>query len=816
MKKPELLSYIPTDILTASFIEYLINKHPKLLAHIPEEHITEDFITNKIKSKPTLLKYLPQKYQTTEFYDVIFNLNYKNINYIPQKYVKESYIDACLNYDITIFNSNSIQLLKEQHYIKILEILKNNLNLKISNKQKEIINTISHNNNTKDSNNITLINLERDLNIRLPYKSFYNADTKLFIVEEKYSTNREHYKIIERSFNDFDSFYLYLNKNLDNVNLIDYNFDNLVLSKYDLNNALISSEIQQKLNKYDNAFYEKFIKQNFDKLNFTPFYTNETTLPNTIQHDVIESSKLNDYFTKYHYISDLHLMHHINESYKYYINPDEVANFIDKTSIKLLDNLKQSHDSIFEHKYLLIAGDVSFDLKVLECFLFCINKHRPFNTKIVFVLGNHELYHTEKNIEKVINNIRTICKKNNIIFLHNELLLDNIDETIIIKEQELQSITATQLREKAINYYTIIFGSLGFTGNNKVYNASTGLYRNTIKTIDEDKALSLKTETVYKKLVEALPNEQLIILTHTPLEDWSNLPYQKNWIYVNGHTHKNKYLSENGITIYADNQIGYKSNQFNVKHFTKTRYIDIFKYYADGIHTISADKYRQHLYSLPCRRTYNRNNEVIMLKRENIYMFLLYNKSNNTYYILDGGVPHCLPNKPQYYFDKMVIYANYIKNGLKLYNQTQKELAKRVKQFGGDGYIHGSIIDIDFFNHIYLDPETGRFIYYYSPSYGYRKEYDSIDLLLKTHNKQLYAKYKQTSNLITQNKHDITHNFEEWQTDKNMYKFSLMVKKLQDIIDLNIIRKWVDNLNFDTDIDEINIQTPVLPDNEKI
>ena len=29
LKKPELLSYIPTDILTASFIEYLINKHPK-------------------------------------------------------------------------------------------------------------------------------------------------------------------------------------------------------------------------------------------------------------------------------------------------------------------------------------------------------------------------------------------------------------------------------------------------------------------------------------------------------------------------------------------------------------------------------------------------------------------------------------------------------------------------------------------------------------------------------------------------------------------------------------------------------------------
>ena len=52
--------------------------------------------------------------------------------------------------------------------------------------------------------------------------------------------------------------------------------------------------------------------------------------------------------------------------------------------------------------------------------------------------------------------------------------------------------------------------------------------------------------------------------------------------------------------------------------------------------------------------------------------------------------------------------------------------------------------------------------------------------------------------------------------DKSVGKYSRFIKQLQSIIDYNTISVWVDNLNFDTDIDEINIQTPVLPDNEKI
>ena len=45
-----------------------------------------------------------------------------------------------------------------------------------------------------------------------------------------------------------------------------------------------------------------------------------------------------------------------------------------------------------------------------------------------------------------------------------------------------------------------------------------------------------------------------------------------------------------------------------------------------------------------------------------------------------------------------------IKTPLDKFTSFQKRIADMVKQIGGIGAIHGSIVDIDFYNHIYVNP----------------------------------------------------------------------------------------------------------------
>ena len=51
--------------------------------------------------------------------------------------------------------------------------------------------------------------------------------------------------------------------------------------------------------------------------------------------------------------------------------------------------------------------------------------------------------------------------------------------------------------------------------------------------------------------------------------------------------------------------------------------------------------------------------------------------------------------------DKVV---SIVKNPLAPYLEIQKGIAERIAMIGGRGKIHGCIIDIDWFNHIFVNP----------------------------------------------------------------------------------------------------------------
>ena len=86
-----------------------------------------------------------------------------------------------------------------------------------------------------------------------------------------------------------------------------------------------------------------------------------------------------------------------------------------------------------------------------------------------------------------------------------------------------------------------IFGGIGFSGYNPNFNASKLIYFDALPTLEEDKKLTNKFNSLYTKLKDCLSNRKIIILTHHPKQDWSTDNYNSNWIYINGHTHKNVY-----------------------------------------------------------------------------------------------------------------------------------------------------------------------------------------------------------------------------------------------------------------------------------
>ncbi len=68
--------------------------------------------------------------------------------------------------------------------------------------------------------------------------------------------------------------------------------------------------------------------------------------------------------------------------------------------------------------------------------------------------------------------------------------------------------------------------------------------------------------------MEILDNKNTIIFTHMPKKDWCVCDnYQKKFVYVNGHTHRNMFYDDGVKRIYADNQSGYDSETVHLKYF---------------------------------------------------------------------------------------------------------------------------------------------------------------------------------------------------------------------------------------------------------
>lgn len=718
--------------------------------------------------------------------DIAFNKNIESIKYIPNRY-KRKYSKDVIKNNWLLYNYCDTQDFTLEDWVEVMPYINitfSNLN---KSEQKIFEKIASDLINNFEDNTINSF-LEKQFESEIIDKFYQDG---YFIITKRLSTI---YKRIKYKFSNFDDFYSFLDGDLTNSDIYEYNFDGIDLKKYNLDNVAINSTVLIKNGLYDDTFYNEAIKPLLSQSNELVKVEN-TNVPMLHENDVLPYQS-GDFMRRISicYISDIHIDNKIASKFKDHATEKEIEYYVKTIVDKMIDSMP----SEVVGKFILIAGDVSSSFKISKIFYQkLVERNRISSKKIICVLGNHELWNLDRasdnNVDSIVKLYKKMFDELEITFLQNELLVIG-DDFEIITESEIESMTEDALKKRTLESQLTIFGGIGFSGYNPDFNASKLIYFDALPTLEEDKKLTNKFNSLYTKLKDCLSNRKIIILTHHPKQDWSTDNYNSNWIYINGHTHKNVYEKNSDKQLYADNQVGYFNEDVRLKRIDYSLKCNIFNDYEDGIHLISLEQYllfyRKMGYSISCKL----QGEFYLLKKNDILMFVYKNDKGNLY-IMNGGRQNRLKYKDiEYYFNNMDNYSIIIKEGTKSYYEYINQLSDYIKSIGGSGNIHGTIVDIDFYNHVYVNIYDGKITPYWAASMDYKIVYPSFQELLSNHCHKMLENMNSNKNELVVKKNELIPSGGEFYEDTKIYRESRIMKKIQYLIDDNIIRVWNDNL----------------------
>lgn len=529
-------------------------------------------------------------------------------------------------------------------------------------------------------------------------------------------------------------------------------------------------------------------------VSFKQIESNETEFNSELQ-------SVNDadivYYNSVAYISDLHLLH------RFFANHCESTEDREYVLRRIMESFLEDSSNI-----CLIGGDVASDYSVYQSFVSHLSDSRHSNTKYFFTLGNHEFWSFPNNeLKATISDYRSLLAQNGMYLVQNNLYYLPCTSSkekpswLEITECELETISAVELRERTKGSSLIIFGGVGFAGNSTTFNANQGIYRGALDREQEIKECE-KFNELHKKVSRALPDQNVIVFTHMPVEDWSfDQMTTDGFIYVNGHRHINRYYDDGQKRLYADNQIGYTRKDISLKHFSVQMRYDLFSNVSDGIHVITANEYRLFHRSIGKGMDYNRDfSKIHMLKREHHYMFLAENSAGELYLLSGGQITKLQPHPLEYYYERMLTYVESVRLFTADYRAFQSRVSDEVERLGGIGVIHGCIIDLDWSNHLYVNPIDGTITPYYADSVVDKYIYKNIPSLLKAKMPDLYQRYveqieqsdAEASFPILYNQNQVISTDSVYEPDTSMYRVSWILRRLQELLDEKIILIWND------------------------
>lgn len=648
---------------------------------------------------------------------------------------------------------------------------------------------------------ITCNNFENTFTLK-----YYSKKDNLF-----YYSKCDNYNYVEKKYKTFKSFCKALNNNLEDCDLLDFDIENYDLKGIDYSKAILSSKSMQALGIYNN-FLEKSIHQNEDY--YTPITKEHLEQSNTklnlvkpIQNTgisspyLIENTELEDTDTYICYISDLHLDYKVKEAY-----PKEINKFeLDIYMKNIVDQIGRTIPSCYHagKQYdikVIFVGDISFNFEIFKSFFEEYSSNIEYKT--FFILGNHEVWDInfikeKKNYIDIVEIYRNFLNSlpNPIILLENQLYFPN--SNLIYNADDIMSLTKSDINKLFSHNGYAIFGALGFTMY-KDSNIDKKVYKQLLIDSKTKNKLSSLTNKLHTKLKDIASTKKIFFATHIPKEDWSDTEYEKNWIYLNGHTHINKVLNNNDVKLYSDNQIGYYRKSFGLKYILTSSTYNIFETYKDGIYEIDRNQYMEFYIGIGLGVTFNRKYyKIYMIKKNLSFCFFVKLKENSNLLLLNGGhIKNVGCHDLNYFYENIDIYTNAVNKFLEKYSKIQKDIAKEVKSFGGEGTIHGCIIDIDYYNHLYLNPFDLKLTPYYATSMIDKYVYKNIYSLLKHRNRELFILYTQNQNLKYLS-FDTNNNIVKPGTknkETTIYSISRIIYSLQYTTNFNIIRFWDDSL----------------------
>lgn len=537
---------------------------------------------------------------------------------------------------------------------------------------------------------------------------------------------------------------------------------------------------------------------------------------------------------KFFYITDLHLESQLGLTG---MTTDEIKGKVAQKVDEMLGGLSKED---MADGVLLVGGDVADSEEVAKIFFDAVFFH--FHGPIIFVLGNHELWDgctyangkscQKRSIDEVVTaykqfnktkfgfEAKMYCLENEVLVCYKNSMYQNSDEfgvgrktagmprggLCVLTEEMLLNTSTDDLREFFDECSMIVLGGLGFCGLNPRYNADTGLFRDRVSR-EEDVERSKRFRAVYDRVVSCADNKRVVVLTHTQTEDWTTDAPHPNWVYVNGHTHQNGLVkTEDGVTVLYDNQVGYKPKKWHLNQFSLEQYYDPFEAWADGIYRITPQQYMDFNAGRGIQMEYFRQQgDIYALKQKGIYMFML--QYGLGLYLLRGGQKLNVFHGLEYYAANLEKYVEKIQAAFRPYRNALDKIAAEVKRFGGSGYVHGSIVDIDYYNHIYLDPFDGYLMPYFAFDVTGRREFHSVQELLESSpvpalgsdGKPLllaYTKLLDTGGVSilapTVKEAALAVVPMEVLDEKNIYAPSRVMKSIQYLLDKGVVRVWND------------------------
>lgn len=817
-KDVQAFLHVPSQFVTKKMCELAVGEAPELLNNVPDNFRTPMMCLNAVEKDVKTLSYVSQ-YQRYELFgndtkidliEKIIAYNKKWLEYMPNRPDVRALCINCMEEDFSI-----ARYMPEQ--IKASDDILNYQKLKGK--------------------------------LQFIYK-YYDSEEKTFnvkikIVFDEYTLKDENRTVEEsycvtKKFEDFDKFYTFLDGNLFDAELRNYNFNGINLRKYNIEGAAINSDILQLQGLYDGDYFaavKKILETNTDEF----MENNEIMIPNEFHYPkpVEDEHEQFDYsHIPFFYISDIHLLHRVGNKFKDKATKEEI-----RSHIKFLARSMVSSIGIKPYgSYLLIAGDTSsiFEFAVIF-FNELIQLWDP--NYIVVVSGNHELLDPWVDMEYNIEIYRKFFEDLGITFLQNDLIcVSNGRKCKTIRETEILKLSESEIRKRVQYSSVIILGGIGFSGLNEKFNASNIRYGKSFDELSREAALQKDIQeanrfnTVYTKILKSLSKSRVIVLTHIKKADWNKEIHNPHWIYLNGHNHRNFYEINDRRVIYADNQIGYKGKNVGLKYFYCDKDYDIFAYYQDGIYEITSQQYidfnRGKLVSMSFKRE---DGIIYMLKRTDIYMFVIYCKYYNSsidksLYLLNGGKLRKLRlNRLEdlsYYYDNLEKYAENVNQLLRKYVGGQQKLSEFIKHLGGSGKIHGCIVDVErpselngfSYCHLFVNPIDGKVTPYFAYDIKARIIYKDFKALLQAHDscKLMINNYLRFEKENLQNLPSVQYSeqIEEWGSEDAMYdegsylyKISRIIKNLQYCTEKNIVRVWNEELlnhDFVTRIKQTN------------